>query len=161
MEIRRARIADAEAICAVHRRSIVELCTADHRNDPAILDAWLASKTPENVRRWIERPDNNLFVATERDAILAVGCVTDAGEITLNYVSPDARFRGVSKAMLAALEATARERGAERCTLVSTETARRFYRSAGYIEAPPQASRFGDKASYPMTKSLAMAPERG
>jgi len=161
MEIRRARLSDAEAICAVHRRSIVELCGADHCNDPAILDAWLAGKTPDNVRRWIERPDNNLFVAAEGDNILAVGCVTDSGEITLNYVSPDARFRGVSKAMLAALEAMARERGAERCTLVSTETARRFYRSAGYAEAPPQATRFGDKASYPMTKSLAAAQEKG
>lgn len=161
VKIRRARMEEAEAICAVHRRSIVELCGADHRNDPAVLEAWLAGKTPENVRRWIERSDNNLLVAVEGDEILAVGCVTDAGEITLNYVSPDARFRGVSKAMLAALEATARERGAGRCALISTETARRLYRSAGYIEAPPQASRFGDKASYPMTKSLAMAPERG
>ena len=161
MKIRRARISEAEAICAVHRRSIVELCIADHRNDPAILEAWLARKTPENVRRWIERPDNNLLVATEGGAVLAVGCVTDAGEITLLYVSPDARFRGVSRAMLAALEATARERGAERCTVISTETARRFYRSAGYVEAPPQASRFGDKASYPMAKTLAVAPEKG
>ncbi|HLH50394.1 MAG TPA: GNAT family N-acetyltransferase [Roseiarcus sp.] len=160
MEIRRARISEAEAICAVHRRSIVELCDADHRNDPAILEAWLESKTPENVRRWIERRDNHLFVAVEGDDILAVGCVTDAGEITLNYVSPDARFRGVSKAMLAKLEATTRERGAERCTLISTQTARRFYRSAGYAEAPPQVSRFGDKASYPMTKTLAVAPEK-
>jgi GNAT superfamily N-acetyltransferase len=161
MEIRRARSGEAEAICIVMRRSIAELCVADHRNDPAILAAWLANKNPENVRRWIGRPDNNLLVATEGDAILAAGCVTDSGEITLNYVSPDARFRGVSKAMLAALEAMARERGAERCTLVSTETARRFYRSAGYVEQAPQASRFGDKASYPMAKSLAMAQERG
>src|SRR5579883_1272013 len=159
MEIRRARMSDAETICALLRRSIIELCVADHRDDPAILDAWLANKIPDNVRRWIERPDNNLFVAAEGDDILAVGCVTDAGEISLNYVSPDARFRGVSKAMLAALEATARERGAERSTLVSTETARRFYRSAGYVEQAPQASRFGDEASYPMTKSLAGAPE--
>jgi GNAT superfamily N-acetyltransferase len=161
MEIRRARIADAEAICAVHRRSIVELCVADHRNDPAILDAWLASKTPENVRRWIERADNNLFMAAEGDKVLAVGCVTDSGEITVNYVAPEARFRGVSKAMLAKLEATARERGAERCALVSTKTARRFYRSAGYVEAAAEESRFGAKSSYPMAKALAAAPEKG
>ena len=137
MELRRASISDAEAACVVHRRSIMELCEADHRGDPAILEAWLASKTPENYRHWIERPDNNLLVAAEGDAILAVGCVTDAGEITVNYVSPDARFRGVSKAMLAALEATARERGAEICTLFSTETARGFYLSAGYVEQGP------------------------
>jgi ribosomal protein S18 acetylase RimI-like enzyme len=161
MQIRRARLSDAEAICAVHRRSIIELCIADHHNDPAILDAWLASKTPENVRRWIERADNNLFVAVEEEAILAVGCVTDAGEVTVNYVSPDRRFRGVSKAMLAQLEETARERGADRCTLVSTETARRFYRSAGYVEHGPPEGRFGSKSSYPMAKSLAAAAVGG
>lgn len=152
---------DAETICVVLRRSISELCVADHRNEPVILDAWLANKTPENVRRWIERADNNLLIAEEGDVILAVGCVTDAGEVTLNYVSPDARFRGVSKAMLAALEATARQRGATRCALVSTETARRFYHSAGYLDDGPPEGRFGAKSSYPMAKSLAAAPEKG
>jgi GNAT superfamily N-acetyltransferase len=154
MEIRPARIADAEAACAVHRRSIVELCEADHHGDPATLEAWLASKTPENYRRWIERPDNNLLLAAEDDTILAVGCVTDSGEITVNYVSPDARFRGVSKAMLAALEEAARERGAETCTLVSTETARRFYLSAGYVGRGPPESRFGATGGYPMAKQV-------
>jgi GNAT superfamily N-acetyltransferase len=154
MEIRPARIADAEAACAVHRRSIVELCDADHHGDPATLEAWLASKTPENYRRWIERPDNNLLLAAEDDTILAVGCVTDSGEITVNYVSPDARFRGVSKAMLAALEEAARERGAETCTLVSTETARRFYLSAGYVAQGPPESRFGATGGYPMAKQV-------
>jgi GNAT superfamily N-acetyltransferase len=52
-----------------------------------------------------------LLVAVERYTILAVGSVTDAGEITLNYVSPDARFRGVSRALLGALEARAIQRG--------------------------------------------------
>ncbi len=161
MEIRRARMSDAETICALLRRSIIELCVADHRDDPAILDAWLANKIPDNVRRWIERPDNNLLVAAEGDDILAVGCVTDSGEITLNYVSPEARFRGVSKAMLAALEAAARERGAESCALVSTETARRFYASAGYLEQGPPERRLGSKSSYPMAKRLAAGPEKG
>jgi len=29
------------------RRSIAELCVADHRNDEAILSRWLGNKTPE------------------------------------------------------------------------------------------------------------------
>jgi GNAT superfamily N-acetyltransferase len=154
MDIRRARLSDAEAACAVHRRSIIELCVADHGDDPAVLAAWLASKTPENVRAWITRPDNNLFVAEEGAAILAVGCVTDAGEVSLNYVSPDQRFRGISKAMLAKLEGTARARGAAACTLTSTGTARRFYLSAGYADQGVRESRFGAHAAYRMTKPL-------
>jgi GNAT superfamily N-acetyltransferase len=88
----------------------------------------------------------------EDGTILAVGCVTDAGEITLNYVSPEARFRGVSRALLGALEARAIERGNSRCTLVSTETARRFYRANGYVENGPPEGRFGTSSSYPMSK---------
>jgi GNAT superfamily N-acetyltransferase len=56
-----------------------------------------------------------------------VGCVIDAGEIVLNYVSPGARFRGVSSALLEALERRAMAWGHQKCTLQSTETARRFY----------------------------------
>jgi GNAT superfamily N-acetyltransferase len=154
MDIRRACFSDAEAACAVHRRSIIELCIADHGDDPAVLAAWLESKTPENVRAWIARPDNNLFVAEEGSAILALGCVTDAGEISLNYVSPDKRFCGLSKAMLARLETTARAHGATACTLTSTGTARRFYLSAGYVDEGAQQSRFGAHAAYRMTKPL-------
>ena len=134
IELRDAVPEDAPAACEVIRRSISELCEADHRNDAEILRRWLANKTPEIVGSWIIKPGNSVLVAVDDDSILAVGSVTDAGEITLNYVSPDARFRGVSRAMLTALEARALERGADRCTLLSTETAHRFYRSAGYID---------------------------
>jgi hypothetical protein len=34
---------DAVAACHVLRESISRLCIADHRNDPAILNAWLAN----------------------------------------------------------------------------------------------------------------------
>jgi hypothetical protein len=37
METRVASPADAPAACAVMRRSIMELCIADHHNDPEIL----------------------------------------------------------------------------------------------------------------------------
>jgi Acetyltransferase (GNAT) domain len=49
-------------------------------------------------------PDFSLLVAVEHGTILAVGGVSEAGHITLNYVSPDARFRGVSRALVAALD---------------------------------------------------------
>ena len=99
---------------------------------------------------------NSVLVAVEGGAILAVGSVTDEGEITLNYVSPDARFGGVSRAMLGALESRARERGNCRCTLVSTETARRFYHAAGYREDGPPQGKFGTAGSYRMSKRLAV-----
>ena len=145
--------ADAAPACEVLRRSITELCVADHHDDPDILARWLANKTPEHVGLWIADPESSMLVATEGSAILAVGSVTDRGEITLNYVSPDARFRDVSRAMLRALEARAMARGNTRTTLISSETARRFYHS-GYVEVGPPQRKFGTDASYPMTKTL-------
>jgi GNAT superfamily N-acetyltransferase len=138
MEIRDAIAEDAPAACQVLRRSISELCVADHGNDPAILAKWLLNKTPDIVASWIALPDDSLLVAVEHSTILAVGGITKSGYITLNYVSPDARFRGVSRALLAALEARAIERGNIRCTLNSTETALTFYLANGYvIDGPP------------------------
>ena len=137
------------------RRSIAELCGADHHGDPALLAAWLANKTPKVFAGWMRRADASYLVATERGAIAAVGAVTDSGEILLNYVSPDARFRGASSALLAGLEARAAGRGARQCTLISTETARRFYRARGYEEIGAPVRKFGMDSGFPMAKVLA------
>lgn len=154
MEIRRARIADAEAACDVIRRSIIRLCGPDHHDNPAAIEVWLANKTPEQIRAWIRLRDNNFFVAADEGEIVSVGCVTNEGEIMLNYVSPSARFRGVSKAMLAKLEATARRRGAKVSTLRSTETARRFYLSAGYTEETRPGEPSNANSDHFMSKPL-------
>jgi GNAT superfamily N-acetyltransferase len=69
-------------------------------------------------------------------------------------VSPDARFRGVSKAILKQLEARALELGNNTCALTSTETARRFYLSAGYVQFGPPEPGIGKGSSYRMVKQL-------
>lgn len=153
MEIRPAIATDAEAASALLRQSIRALCSADHGHDAAILDRWLANKTPDQFRNWLRTPALHVLVAAEDDALLAVGSVADTGRIGLNYVAPAARFRGVSKAMLAALENQARRAGATRCTLESTVTARRFYLSAGYAETGEPVRMFGT-TSHPMARGL-------
>jgi GNAT superfamily N-acetyltransferase len=154
MEIRDAVAADASAACDVIRRSISELCVADHQNDSALLGRWLSNKTPEIVASWIAAPDRSVLVATARGAILAVGMVNNDGHITLNYVSPEARFQGVSRTLLRALEVRARENGNPTCTLISTETARSFYLDNGYtIDGPPD--RKVGAGGYPMSKRVA------
>jgi GNAT superfamily N-acetyltransferase len=158
MEIRAASLEDAPAACEVMRRSITELCRADHQNNEAILERLLSNKTPETFQSWLRQPDNSLLLAVEGGNILGVGSVTDAGQITLNYVSPDVRFSGVSAALLVALEARAIERGNERCTLTSTETARRFYLARGYREDGPATGNFGTASGYPMSKRLVETP---
>ncbi|CCE11693.1 putative Acetyltransferase, GNAT family [Bradyrhizobium sp. STM 3843] len=157
MIIRDATLDDAAEACAVLRASIIQLCTADHHDDPDILSRWLANKTPENVAAWADAKGRSLLVAVEDGAIVAVGGVKDSGEITVNYVAPRARFRGVSAALLAALELRAAERGAQQATLLSTWTAHHFYLARGYQVTGPPQSKFGTTASYPMAKALAGA----
>jgi GNAT superfamily N-acetyltransferase len=149
-----ATAADAVAACEVLRASISELCAADHHNDPEILKRWLASKTPENLAAWIADPDASMLLAVQDDVVLAVGAVRNDGEITLNYVSPTARFRGAGSALLAALEARAKERGNTHCKLLSTETAHRFYLNRGYVGRGEPQHKFGTSASYPMSKQI-------
>ena len=134
IQIRKARVEDAAKACDVLRRSISELCAADHNNDPALLAGWLANKTPENVAAWISDPGNVVFVALDDGRMAGVAAMNRTGRISLNYVSPDVRFMGVSKALLARLECNAKELGHAQCTLESTKTALRFYRAAGYRE---------------------------
>ncbi|WP_386627901.1 GNAT family N-acetyltransferase [Sulfitobacter geojensis] len=62
-----------------------------------------------------------LFTLTDHD-----------GEVLLNYVLPDARFSGVSIALLESLENVAVEVGCRECVLDSTKTAKKFYESCGY-----------------------------
>lgn len=153
IEIRDAIASDAQAASIVLRRSIIELCQADHRNDPAILTPWLSNKTPEGFAAWLAQPSQSLVVATDGQSILAVGAVTDTGQITLLYVSPDFRFRGVSRAMLVDLEARARASGNTHCHLTSTHTAHRFYKANGYADDTP-SSRALPSRGIGMTKHL-------
>jgi GNAT superfamily N-acetyltransferase len=156
MQFREARPEDSDGMSRVLIESIAHLCHPDHRGDSALVESWTANKTPAELVRWVTNPANHLYVIEEEDEILCVGAFSDAGEIQLNYVAPKARFSGVSKLMLENLEDEMRERGIRNAHLNSTETAHRFYLSAGWVDDGSDADRpvlFGLRA-YPMTKTL-------
>ncbi len=67
-QCRRAVRSDAFAACEVVRRSIVELCRDDHRDDESTLTEWLANKTPADFERWIASTLHAAYVA-ERDRV--------------------------------------------------------------------------------------------
>ena len=149
VRIRVAEEQDAETSCHVLRQPFEELCVADHGNDIQLLDGWLANKTPENVRTWIKAPDVAVMVAERDQAILVVGAVTANDDIVLNYVLPEARFQGVSKAILAAMEEHLRQQGCDQSSL----TAHRFYRSVGCRDYGDARTR-GDRSNQLMIKRL-------
>lgn len=139
IQIRQATEADAaEAINTLHR-SIIELCVADHQNDPAELEGWLGNKTVEAWQKWIARDDAVVLVADRDGVVVGVGMATLSGEILLNYVCPNARFGGVSKAILAAIEGALRTRDVQYCRLESTITAYSFYENCGFQSEPGNA----------------------
>ncbi len=77
------------------------------------------------------------------------------GRIAVNYVAPRARFQGVSKGLMAAMEARAAELGHTTCTLTSTVTAHGFYLSRGYRDDGPPVASFGGKPAFPMRRQIA------
>ena len=151
--IRRARSADVAAMSRVLIASITELCFADHKADPDIIADWTRNKAPDSVGQWVGEPTLLMLVAERDSEIAAVGCLTRPDEIGLNYVSPEHRFMGVSRALLKALEQRMRENGVSVGTLTSTETAHRFYLGAGWEDAgPPELGH--NVPGYPMRKTL-------
>lgn len=150
--IRIATVDDATKACAVLRQSITECCIQDHRNDPALLDAWLRNKTAENVAVWIDNPQFDSVVATAQSEIIGFA-LSQHDEISLCYVRPDVRFTGVGKAMLHTLEVLARQRGVAVLRLDSTLTANSFYQRNEFTPIGPTRSIFGMPA-LPMSKAL-------
>jgi N-acetylglutamate synthase-like GNAT family acetyltransferase len=132
--IRRALPEDAEVIVALLVRSIREVYGPDYDNDEAILTPWCANKTPENMRRDIQNPNNYWIVAVEGDTIVGTALMTLQGEIHLCYVLPEYLHRGIGKAMLEDLLSNARLLGFGKVMLESTRTAREFYLRNGFIQ---------------------------
>jgi GNAT superfamily N-acetyltransferase len=145
-EIRTARAKDAVAACNVLRRSISECCTEDHRNDEAILGAWLGNKTPETVESWFMSPSGYSLVAITDNQLVGVAMLTRAGKIVLCYVAPEQRFTGIGKALLEALEAQAKQWGLATLQVVSTVTAKSFYLRNGYLSGGTTKCVFGIEA---------------
>ena len=132
MNIRPALPSEAEAAIDLVRRSITQLCVEDHQNDPMTLQGWLANKSAKNMRAWIETPGSFAFVADRDGAMAGVGVYTGAGDLMLLYVEPEARFSGISSALLAHMEESARALRLPSLHVSASRAARRFFLERGY-----------------------------
>ncbi|MBU1307016.1 MAG: GNAT family N-acetyltransferase [Alphaproteobacteria bacterium] len=138
--IRDAGEADCIALGQLRARCITQLCSPDHHNDPNVLAAWIGDAGPDKFRRLLGDSSVRLLVAEVAGRVVGV-CALAGNEITLNYIEPDCRLRGISKGMMAALEALLVAKGIGVARLYSTVTAVAFYRSLGWVEvgsAPPE-----------------------
>lgn len=152
LSVRRAQPDDAAAISRVLVASITALCTADHGNDPAVIAAWTANKSEANILVMLSGSESTIFVVEQDAEIVGVGAIAGPS-ISLNYVDPRHRCKGVSSTLLATLEAELVMRGVDVAELKSTATARAFYLSQGWVEsAPATPGRF--ISAHPMRKRL-------
>jgi len=151
---RRAVDADAAKACDLVRRSITELCIADHQGDKATVAEWLANKTEANFARWIASPLHAAIVAEKGGTIVGFALLNRAGTITLLYVAPEARFQRVSKKLLRAVEDYAAAWDIDLLKLESSITALSFYERHGFSRAGPAARGFGVSHAYPLHKQV-------
>ena len=141
--IRAAVPRDAEIAVEVVRRSIVELCAADHCHDAETLARWLENKTVDHFLAWISSERHYCVVAGDDTGICGVGLIKNDGEIQLCYVLPGMQSRGHGRTILESLEAQARRWGLARIRLKSTSLARTFYERHGYRSTGVPARGFG------------------
>lgn len=152
--VRPAKEEDADTAVDVVRRSIQQLCVADHHEDHDTLARWLANKTPENFRGWISNPDNFCVVSEPNNCISGVGLLHHSGEIRLFYLAPGSQRQGIGRAIHSELEAAAKRWGLIALHLNSTALARPFYEALGYHATGPGAVRYGVLRCFPYEKQL-------
>ena len=153
MKVREAVVSEANRCSEVLCASIRELCVLDHKGDEEIISQWIANKTPETLRSWILSSRTTIYVAEVDGEIAGVGAVSDGSEVTLNYVSPNHRYLGVSQTILKKLERALRDRDLNVAYLTSTQTAHEFYRKAGWYDVGEPELWLGIKG-FPMEKAF-------
>lgn len=154
IKIRAAEQSDATVAVDVVRRSIQQLCVADHQGDPSTIAMWLANKTPENFLLWLANPDNFCVVAESGDRLSGVGLLHRSGEIRLFYLAPGAQRQGIGRMIHAELEVTARRWELSSLHLHSTAMARPFYEALGYHSTGAASLRFGVLECFPYAMPL-------
>lgn len=153
--VRVPRQADAPAVAGLWRRSIIELCFADHHGRPEIIAAWCESKTPGHLQAAFGDPNLHWILANlPDDSPVGIGLLSAAGVIMALYVHPEVVRRGVGSLLLSALTKEASARGLTRLELESTSTAHAFYLRHGFMDVRTPVLHFGCVRAFPMEKSL-------
>jgi predicted N-acetyltransferase YhbS len=140
---RQATPDDAQAACALLRRSIENGAAADHGQRPEILDAWLSNKTPANVLTWFSSPSNYAVVAVDGDELAGLSLLTPAGKMALCYVLPGRMHAGIGRALVQAIEAQARTWNIGKLHLHSPVSASPFFERLGFVNAGKDKACFG------------------
>jgi ribosomal protein S18 acetylase RimI-like enzyme len=133
--LRAARLADAEALVALHARAIRVSAAAYYSEDE--IDAWAGRMTVATCRDAMH--SRSMLVAITRDTpprIVGFGQLhPQEGVIEAIYVEPDCEMRGIGRALVFELEAVARKFGVEWLVADTSLNAVPFCRALGFRQA--------------------------
>jgi len=128
MLIRPATADDAHTVYALRNAAIRAQCTGHY--PAADLDIWTAGPMSDT---FVSNISARCHVVVLDGEVVGMGMVDlDSGQVDAIFVRPDMMGKGVGRAMMAFLEARAREAGLAQLSLDSTLNAAPFYRSVGF-----------------------------
>jgi GNAT superfamily N-acetyltransferase len=153
ISVSRAQPFQANEVCVLIRRSILEISAADYNNDAAVIAAWLENKTTENIESRINDPKTYAIVAMQAGQVVGFGQVSPT-RILLNYALPGYLGLGVGFKMLTTLEDWARNQGSQKLECISTVTALPFYERQGYVRSGEPVYYDGKAGDFPLSKTL-------
>jgi putative acetyltransferase len=139
--IRLATLADAEALCALHKAAVRSLCVGAYTVDE--IEAWLREREPAGFRHAMTEGGETMLVAECDGAVAGFASIKETMLFGL-YVDP-ARGRGAGQALLQAAEEEIRRSGAAALSLQSTLNAVPFYRKHGYMRQARSTVRRGGR----------------
>lgn len=149
MQIRRATMADAEAIWRLHHRSVEALCAADYT--PVQITNWVTHSTLEKQQKRLQH--HRVFVAEEAKQMIGfVRWNPATNELCSLFVDPDFVRRGVASALMDIAHQDALARGVTEFWLDASLTAVPFYKATGW--KPIKQMMHGELACVRMTKQL-------
>ena len=155
--IRSAEVADAQAICRLHIRSVRQLCADAY--SPTQLDAWIGNRIPAHYEPFLKEA---VCLVAETSGALAGFAILDPalGEVHALYVDPDSVGKSIGTQLLMAIEDHARTAGRVELALNATLNSVSFYERHGYTCQGPATNEIPRGSSLPcmrMAKRLVAA----
>lgn len=141
MLIRNFRSADAPLLRAVFHAAVHQLAARDYAAEQR--EAWAPHE--HDAAQWAARMQaNQPFVAEQDGEVAGFADLQDSGYIDMFFVAPAFAGRGVARALMAHVEASAERRGITALFADVSLTAEPFFRKAGFtVERRQEVERAG------------------